>query len=158
MTCPVGLGTGKPNWANWNMGGAWLATHIWEHYLFTRDLDRLKKDYPVLKGAAEFCMGWLIEKDGELITSPSTSPENVYITDTGFSGATLYGATADLGIIRECLLNASDAALTLNDQEFADRALAVIPRLRPYHHADDGHDKRRQHVHRKHEFVGLVVG
>ena len=166
MTCPVGLGTGKPNWANWNMGGAWLATHIWEHYLFTRDLDRLKKDYPVLKGAAEFCMGWLIEKDGELITSPSTSPENVYITDTGFSGATLYGATADLGIIRECLLNASDAALTLNDQEFADRALAVIPRLRPYHHADDGHllewyhnwqDRSPQHRHQSH-LIGLYPG
>lgn len=166
MTCPVGLGTGKPNWANWNMGGAWLATHIWEHYLFTRDLDRLKKDYPVLKGAAEFCMGWLIEKDGELITSPSTSPENVYITDTGFSGATLYGATADLGIIRECLLNASDAALTLNDQEFADRCQAVLSRLRPYHHADDGHllewyhnwqDRSPQHRHQSHLF-GLYPG
>jgi len=76
MTNPVGLGTGDPNWANWYMSSPWLATHIWEHYLFTRDLERLKKDYPALKGAAEFCMTWLVEKDGELITSPATSPEN----------------------------------------------------------------------------------
>lgn len=166
ITCPVGLGTGHPSWANWNMGGAWLATHIWEHYLFTRDMDRLKKDYPVLKGAAEFCLGWLVEKDGELITSPSTSPENQYITDDGFIGATLYGATADLGMIRECLLNASEAAAVMNDLEFSERCKAVIARLRPYHRGDDGHllewyhnwqDEKPQHRHQSHLF-GLYPG
>lgn len=166
MTCPVGLGTGSPEWANWNMGGAWLVTHIYEHYLFTRDLERLRKDYPVLKGAAEFCLGWLVEKNGELITSPSTSPENTYVTDKGFKGATLYGATADLGIIRECLLNASEAATVMNDSEFADRCKAVTVRLRPYHHADDGHllewyhnwkDRSPRHRHQSHLF-GLYPG
>ena len=55
MTNPVGLNSGDPTWANWNMGGAWVATHIWEHYLFTQDKEYLAKYYPVLKGAAEFC-------------------------------------------------------------------------------------------------------
>ena len=70
MATPVGLGSGSTSWANWTMGGAWLSTHLWEHYLYTRDRDALKADYPVLKGAAEFCMDWLVEKNGELVTSP----------------------------------------------------------------------------------------
>ena len=87
MTCPVGLGSGDPSWANWNLGGAWLATHIWEHWLFTRNRADLQRDYPVLKGAAAFCMSILVEKDGELITSPATSPENLYLTLTGCTDA-----------------------------------------------------------------------
>ena len=54
MCVPVGLGAGDASWANWQMGGAWLATHIWEHYSFTGDKNFLKKYYPVLKGAATF--------------------------------------------------------------------------------------------------------
>ena len=80
MTCPVGLNEGDPSWACWTMGGTWLSTLIWEHYLFTLDKEFLREFYPVLKGAAEFCMDWLVEKDGKLVTSPGTSPENKYIT------------------------------------------------------------------------------
>ncbi len=109
MSCPVGLGAGDPCWANWNMGGAWLSTHIWEHWLYSRDKERLLKDFDVLFEAAEFCLSWLIEKDGYLMTSPSTSPENLYVTPDGFKGATLYGATADIAIIRECLTDALEA-------------------------------------------------
>ena len=50
----------------------------------------LAEYYPTLKGAAEFCIGWLIEKDGKLITSPSTSPENNYVTPDGYAGAILW--------------------------------------------------------------------
>lgn len=166
MTNPVGLGTGDPCWADWGMSGTWLVTHIWEHWLFNRDLERLKKDYPVLKGAAEFCLEWMIEKDGELITSPSTSPENKFITDRGVHGATLYGGTADLAMIRECLTDASKAARILGDETFASRAESAISRLRPYHIAADGHlqewyydwaDEDPQHRHQSHLF-GLYPG
>lgn len=44
------------------MGGAWLASHIWEHYMFNQDKGFLEEYYPVLKGAADFCLGWLVEK------------------------------------------------------------------------------------------------
>ena len=64
MTCPVGEDGGDPSWANWNMGGAWISTHLWEHYTFTMDGDWLRSVWPVLRGAADFCMGWLVEKDG----------------------------------------------------------------------------------------------
>ena len=161
MTSPVGLGTGDPCWANWPLGGAWLATHIWEHYLFTRDRSQLEKDYPALKGAARFCLGWLVEKDGELITSPATSPENIYITDTGFRGATLYGGTADLAIIRECLLDAAAAGEVLDDTAFAAEARATAARLRSYRIGADGSlqewyhdwaDAEPRHRHQSHLF------
>ena len=163
---PVGLGSGDPNWANWYMSGPWLATHIWEHYLFTRDLERLKKDYSALKGAAEFCMAWLVEKDGELITSPSTSPENKYITDKGFHGAILYGGTADIAMIRECLMDARAASLELSEPDFAEKCDSYIGRLRPYHIGADGHlqewyydwaDEDPQHRHQSHLF-GVYPG
>ncbi len=166
MSCPVGLGTGNPCWADWTMGGTWLSTHIWEHYLFTRDRERLEADYPTLKGAAQFCLDWLVEKDGELITSPSTSPENRYITDQGFHGATLYGATSDMALIRECLADAAEAAKLLGDDDFASEALAALARLRPYRVGANGAlqewyhdwaDEEPQHRHQSH-LIGLYPG
>ena len=60
MTNPVGAGTGGPLWACWTMGGAWLATHIWEHYAFTHDRRFLEDYYEILKSAATFCIDWLV--------------------------------------------------------------------------------------------------
>ena len=90
MACPVGMQTGDPCWANWVMGSLWLATHIWEHYEFTQDMDFLKEYYPVLKGAVDFALGWMIERDSKLITSPATSPENVFLLPDGTTAATCY--------------------------------------------------------------------
>ena len=167
MATPVGLGSGTPQWANWTMGGAWLATHIWEHYLFGRDKEELQKDYPVLKGAAEFCLDFLVEKDGELITSPGTSPENDYVTPDGYRGSTLYGATADLAIIRECLQDAVAAAQELGtDAGFIDEARSALERLRGYHIDQEGKlqewyypwpDRDPQHRHQSHLF-GVYPG
>lgn len=167
MSTPVGLETGDPSWANWTMGGAWLATHIWEHWLFSRDRDRLRKDYPVLKGAAEFCLGWLVEKDGELLTSPCTSPENRYSTDSGYVGATLYGGTADLAILRECISDAVAAARELGvDSDFVRESEAALARLHPYQIGADGRlqewyydwaDPEPQHRHQSHLF-GVYPG
>ena len=164
---PVGLGTGDPSWANWTMGGAWLSTHIWEHYLFTRDREQLAGLYPVLRGAADFCLGWLVEKDGELITAPGTSPENLYKTPQGYIGSTLYGATADLAIIRECLQDAIAAARELGvDEDFIDRAQDALGHLRGYHIGKEGQllewyhdweDYSPKHRHQSHLF-GVFPG
>ncbi len=166
MTNPVGLGTGDPCWANWNTGGAWLSTHIWEHWLFTRNRQDLERDYPTLKGAAQFCLNILVKKDGELITSPSTSPENHYHNPDGYRGRTVYGATADLAIIRECLTDALGAAKELGDKDFATQLEAVLPRLRGYHIGQNGAlqewyydwaDWDPQHRHQSH-LVGVYPG
>ena len=133
MTTPVGLGGGDPVWANWTMGGAWLATHIWDHYMFTLDTDFLARYYPVLKGAADFCLGWLIEKDGCLMTSPGTSPENSFRLPDGKAVSTSYGTTADIAIIRECVADAAAAARTLGkDEDFVEATAKALARLAPY--------------------------
>lgn len=166
MTCPVGLGTGDPCWANWSFGGAWLATHIWEHWLFNRDMDALKRDYPALKGAAEFCIDYLVEKNDELVPSPTTSPENIYITPEGYRGSTLYGSTADLAIIRECLINATSAAELLGDVDFVVEATDVLRRLHGYRIGENGalqewyydwRDSDPSHRHQSH-LIGAYPG
>lgn len=167
MTCPVGLNEGDPSWACWTMGGTWLSTHIWEHYLFTLDKEFLCEFYPVLKGAAEFCMDWLVEKDGKLVTSPGPSPENKYITPDGYVGATSYGNTSDLAMIRECLIDAAEASKVLGvDKSFRKRIKKTLSRLYPYQIGKDGNlqewyydwqDQDPYHRHQSHLF-GLYPG
>ncbi len=67
-------------WGLWPMGGAWLAYHMWEHYLFTKDLDFLRNTaYDYIKNAALFFIDTMFEgKDGYMHSGPSTSPENSY--------------------------------------------------------------------------------
>ncbi|WP_343592784.1 glycoside hydrolase family 95 protein, partial [Flavobacterium sp.] len=136
MTNPVGqFGKEDPMWACWPLAGAWLSTHIWEHYIFSQDKDYLKKErYPLMKGAAEFCLGWLVpDKNGNLITSPSTSPENQYKLSDGFVGATLYGGTADLAMIRECFDKTIKASKVLNtDADFRKKIETALSKLYPY--------------------------
>lgn len=167
MTCPVGEQSGDPVWACWNMGGAWTSTHIWEHYQFTHDLDFLREYYPVLRGAAEFCMGWLIEKDGYKMTSPSTSPENKYRTPDGYDGATLYGGTADVAMIRECLTDTREAARRLGvDAKLCNDIDNTLIRLLPYRVGRRGnlqewyHDWDDQDPHHRHQshLFGLYPG
>ncbi len=170
MTNPVGdFGGGGTNWACWNMGGVWISNHLWEHYLFNKDLSFLKNyAYPLLKGAAQFSLDWLTEdKDGYLITSPSTSPENRYITPNGFKGATLYGATADLAMMRELFINTIQATKILNiDEEFRGKMEQAIDRMYPYKIGKKGNlqewyhdwdDEDPRHRHQTHLF-GLHPG
>lgn len=176
MTCPVGLHTGDPMWANWNMGGAWLSTHIWEHYTFSLDKDFLREYYPVLKGAAEFCLGWLVPLSDlnsqpsaidYLITAPATSPENSFVTPDGYHGRTCYGGFADIAMIRECVGDARDAAMVLGiDKDFIAEADAALKRLHPYKIGKKGNlqewfydweDEDPHHRHQSHLF-GIYPG
>ena len=138
MSNPVGTGNESPQWSNWAMGGAWLVETLWDHYDFNRDIEYLRKTaYPLMKGAADFALDWLIEdphNPNQLITAPCTSPEADYITSTGYRGSTLYGGTADLAIIRELLTNTLKGAQVLDiDKPYQNRLEKTIARLRPYH-------------------------
>lgn len=84
----------------WTMGGAWLATHLWSHYQYTREDAFLKRAFPVLAEASLFFVDFLIERDGYLVTSPSVSPENSYRLPNGERGACCVGATMDNQILR----------------------------------------------------------
>ncbi len=170
MTNPVGnFGQGDPMWANWNMGGTWISTHLWEHYVFTQDQDFLKNyAYPLMKGAAQFCLDWMVpDKDGHLITSPCTSPENKYITDKGYHGATFYGGTADIAMIRELFDKVLKAESILkNDPDFAKKVQEANDKLLPYKIGSDGSlqewyydwkDEDPKHRHQSHLY-GLYPG
>jgi alpha-L-fucosidase 2 len=132
---PVGdVGKGDPMWATWAMGGAWLSQHLWEHYNFTRDTAYLRSIYPILKEAAVFCNQWLVEDGrGRLVTSPSTSPENQFITATGFKGAVALASTMDIALVRELFGNTSAAARTLHiDHEFSKTLMSRRNNLPPF--------------------------
>ena len=168
MTNPVGEKRESPMWACWNMGGAWLVQTLWERYLFTQDKQYLKTvAYPLMKGAADFCLEWLIDNPknpGELITAPSTSPENEYVTDKGYHGVTCYGGTADLAIIRELLQNVCVAGILCNEPVGAYKK--VLAKLHPYTIGKEGdlnewyydwRDWDPKHRHQSH-LIGLYPG
>jgi alpha-L-fucosidase 2 len=121
QTNPVGEGGGDPKWANWALGSPWLSQHLYEHYRFTGDKRFLKDTaYPLMKGAAEFCLDWLVSKDGYLVTAPSTSPENVYILPNGTKGTVTIASAMDMEIIWDLFSNLIDASAILGtDQAFA---------------------------------------
>lgn len=103
----------------WPMGGAWLALHIFEHYEYTLDREFLEEKYHILKEAAEFFVGYLMEDDkGRLVTCPSVSPENTYLTDKGIKGSLCMGPSMDSQIIT-VLFNDVIKAAGILERDFA---------------------------------------
>lgn len=109
----------------WLGGGAWLSTHIWEHFLYTLDEDFLKEYFPILQQSALFYSQVLYEdpKTGYLISSPSNSPE---------IGGLVAGPTMDHQLIRALFKAVIEATKILEtEQTFADQLEALIPRIAP---------------------------
>ncbi len=163
------VGDGDPMWANWNEAAGWLSQHLWEHYAFTRDKTFLRETaYPIMKGAATFLLGYLIEdKDGYLITSPSTSPENSFINSAGKRAYVTVGSTMDMSIIWDLFTNLIEASETLgNDAEFRKLLIEKKKKLLPLHIGHKGNlqewykdweDEDPHHRHVSHLF-GLHPG
>jgi alpha-L-fucosidase 2 len=134
-----------PSWGTFTTGGAWLCTHLWEHYLFTGDKEFLKTYYPVLKGSVEFFLDFLVPhpKYGWLVTNPSTSPENFpavpgqvpffdEITTFKTTTSICAGSTIDMQILNDLFGYVAQAADILGvDAEFKARVLAAKARLAP---------------------------
>jgi alpha-L-fucosidase 2 len=135
QSAPVGdYGRGDPVWSCWPMGGAWLCQHLWEHYAFGGDERFLReRAYPLMRGAAEFCLDWLFPgEQGRLTTAPSTSPENKFRTPDGQVAAVSAGATMDLAIIWDLFSNCVAAAQALGvDAALQARLEAARALLRP---------------------------
>jgi alpha-L-fucosidase 2 len=117
-------------WGMWQTGGAWLATLIWDHYLFTGDLDFLRSNYPVLKGAAQFFLTTLGTEPrlGYLVTNPSNSPELAH-----HAGASVCaGPTMDNQILRDLFEGCARASEALGaDADFRAQVRAACDRLAP---------------------------
>jgi alpha-L-fucosidase 2 len=75
-----------PSWGTFTIGGAWLCTHLWEHYEYTKDKEFLRANLPLIEGSIQFFLDFLVKQPGGqwLVTNPSTSPEN--FPDTGDNG------------------------------------------------------------------------
>lgn len=118
FAAPVGAGHGDPAWANWSLGGVWLALHLWEHYAFGGDRAFLRHEaWPVLASTAAFALSW-IQDDGERAwTSPSTSPENHYLDAEGRERGVAVTATMDVALLRELAGVCRAAAAVLGAEE-----------------------------------------
>jgi len=162
-------GFGDPVWANWAMGSAWLSLDFWERYAFDGDKTFLReKGWPVMKGAAEFYLDWLVDDgQGHLVTAPSVSPELSFITPDGQHASVSMASTMDMSIVWELFTDCIDAAKVLNtDQEFAAKLEAARARLFPLQIGSRGQiqewyrDFQEEDVHHRHtsHLFGLYPG
>ncbi len=160
---------GVPRWSAWPMAAAWFSTHMWEHYLFTGDKKFLQEQaYPLMKGAAQFLLHWLIDdkETGFLVTNPSTSPENT-IKMKGKEYDLAKASTMDMSLIRELFTALIKTTETLKiDASFHDRLVKAKEKLYPYHIGQYGQlqewfrdwdDPKDKHRHLSHLF-GLYPG
>ncbi|SCE96277.1 alpha-L-fucosidase 2 [Micromonospora haikouensis] len=117
-------------WGMWQTGGAWLATLIWEHYLFTGDVGFLQTNYPALKGAAQFFLDTLVAHPtlGYLVTNPSNSPELAHHANVSVCA----GPTMDNQILRDLFDAAAKASEALGvDTTFRSQVRTAKDRLPP---------------------------
>lgn len=136
QSAPVGnFGKGSPTWANWAMGGVWHCMDLWEHYDFSQDENYLRGfAYPLMKGAAEFCLDWLVsDGKGHLVTAPSSSTENKFRTTDGKIAQVALATTQDIALIRDLFANCIEASQTLNiDAAFRKQLGEARSQLPPY--------------------------
>lgn len=148
----------------WPNGGAWLATHLWEHYRFTGDIEFLRKYYPVIKGTADFYLSHLTPHPATdyLVTAPSMSPEH------GYNGSFITaGCTMDNQLAFDALNNTLSAAKILaEDDDYCDKLENAINKLAPMRvgrHGqlqewmEDADDPKDDHRHVSHLY-GLYPG
>jgi len=146
-------------WGMFPCGGAWLETHMWEHYLFSRDEAFLEKYYPVMKGCAQFFLDFLVKEptNGYLVVVPSTSPEH---GPKGKESPICAGCTIDNQIVRDVFKGVIGASEVLGiDEDFraqVEDAMAQLPPMKVGQYGQlqewmhDGDDPYDQHRHVSH--------
>lgn len=137
----------------WPTGGAWLVQHLWEHYLFSADIDFLKEIYPILKGASDFFLTSMVEHPnyGYYVVSPSVSPEH---------GPLSAGCTMDNQIVYDLLSRTALANEIINeDENYRNKLYAMLKKLPPMQIGkysqlqewiDDLDDPKSEHRHVSH--------
>jgi alpha-L-fucosidase 2 len=126
---------GNPQHATWPLGGIWLMQQLYDHYLYDPDPAYLQRIYPLLKGAVEFSLDFLVKDPvtGYMVTNPSTSPENRFFDEKGNRAAVSIAAANDIQIIRNQLRNFIEAAAVLNtDKEMSARSAIILEQLPPH--------------------------
>ncbi len=141
------------NWGAFTTGGAWLCTHIWEHFLYTQDTAFIKKNYALMQGCVQFFLKFLVKDPvkGWLVTNPSTSPENVpgsrgntrffdEMNGAYYNGSQIcYGSTIDEQILTDLfgyMIKASELLKT--DEPFRKQVMTARSQLAPMQVGKDG--------------------
>lgn len=154
-----------PHAALWPLGGAWLSTHLWDHYLFGRDTDFLTRVWPLMRDAAVFLLDYsVIDEYGQRLIGPSLSPENGFVTRDGEYGTLCMGNTCDTTLARVLWRACVEAGrLVDRDADFVDAfesALTQLPDYRVGAHGqlqewlDDHEEAEPGHRHTSH-LLGL---
>jgi alpha-L-fucosidase 2 len=163
-----------PTWGTFSVGGAWLCTHLWEHYLYSKDEGYLRTVYPLFKGACDFFLDTLVEypKTKWLVTCPANSPESFPASPGNHSfydeyckftqpGTTIAaGPTMDMQILRDLFTACIEAGKVLKtDEAFGQKLAEIRARLAPMQIGKKGNlqewiedwgDIEKQHRHISH--------
>jgi len=135
-------GFGRARYGMWPMGAAWCCEHLFTHYEFTEDYDYLKNyAYPIMKEAALFFVDFMVPdpKTGILVSGPSVSPENSFLTKDGKMATITMGCTMDREIIFELFRNCISSAKILGiDEAFRDTLQQKIEQMQPLQIGSDG--------------------
>ncbi len=126
---------GNPQYATWPMGGAWLMQQLFDHYEYTLDTSYLERIYPLLKGSAEFFLDFLMTdpETGWLVTCPSTTPENSFLTEDGEVVSVSMGTAMDIQLIRNLFRNCITACEVLDrDAEMRLQLETDLTKLPPH--------------------------
>ncbi|HEY0829032.1 MAG TPA: glycoside hydrolase family 95 protein, partial [Bacilli bacterium] len=152
----------QPHVVYWSAGAGWLAQHFYDYWLFTGDLEFLKKrTIPFLKECALFYEDFLmIGENGYFISSPSNSPEN---NPNGNFKEALHvsvciNATMDFAVAKEVLSNLCHSCRLLGiDEDDVIKWEAMLTRIPPYQINEDGavrewmHPDLKDNYHHRHQ-------
>lgn len=128
-------------WGSTTGSPAWQCHHLWEHYLYTQDLEYLKWAYPIMKEAALFYLDMLVEEKthGWLVTSPSSSPENSFLDQEGRICSICEGPAYDRELVASLFSYCMQAQYVLkNDVDFLEELTIICKKLAPIELAHDG--------------------
>ena len=149
----------------WPMSSGWLCWHLWEHYRYTLDKDFLReKAFPLIRGAVEFYLGYLVPYERYLVTVPSTSPENTFTAPDQGAHSVTFGSTMDNSILKELFGNYLKACEILGITELTDKVKAALEKLPPFKRGKGGQlqewflDYPEVDVHHRHvsQLYGLI--
>ena len=168
VTNPRGFtATGSTGWGIFVTAGIWISLQLWDHWTFNGDVEFLRTHaYPVLRESAEFFLAYMVPepKHGWLVTGPSDSPENWYLTPSGGRASESMGNTCDRTFVYALYTMCSEASKTLGvDADFRRRVEDARARLPPFQigrHGqlqewlEDFEDAEPNHRHTSH-LVGL---
>lgn len=159
----------NPGWGLFPLSAAWLCRHLWENFEYEGDPAALRRSWPVMKGAAEFVLAWLVPDPatGLLVSGPANSPENRFIAPDGAETSFSMGPSMDQQIAWDLFTNVLAAARALDIEDaFTTRVAAALANLQPPRVGPDGRllewaqDYREVDPHHRHisHLFGLYPG